>query len=99
MSRKVMVGNVPMSVIYAGMSAARFNKLLALYDRAGDKVFDKYHKAGKDVLDDYGQWCVDVDAEFDKLCARESKKSEWNNKPSNRVKRIIRTNKQKASVK
>lgn len=100
MGGKVMVNDIPMSVIYHGMSGPRFSKLLALYDEAGDKAMLELFKQNKSVFDlGEDEWEQLVDDQFSRICARHAKKSEWNNTPNNRIKKIIRTNKKKVSAK
>lgn len=95
-----MVNGVPMSVVYTGMSIERWHKLSALYDRATDIVADRLAEEGTSIWSiDNDQWDVLVRAEFQKLCIRAAKKAEWNNKPNNKVSKIIRTRKQKVNVK
>jgi len=98
MGTKIMVNNIPMSVIYAGMSADRFSKLLAMYDAAGGKTVSDLAREDKSVFDITQQeWEARVNAHFEKLCARHAKKAEWNNKPNNKIKKIIRNTKVKVS--
>lgn len=100
MGSKVMVNNIPMSVVYTGMSIDRWRKVSALYDKAADIVGDRLAADNKSIWSlDIDEWDQLVGAEFNKLCARAAKKAEWNNKPNNKINKIIRTRKQKASIK
>lgn len=100
MGKKVMVNNIPMSVVYSGMSIDRYRKLAALYDKAADIVSDRAYDNGTSIFDmSLDEWDYQVGTEFSKLCARAAKKAEWNNKPNNKINKIIRVRKQKVSSK
>lgn len=104
MGNKVMVNNIPMSVIYAGMTVDRFYKLARLMDEAADQVMRnavlKDESPPSDPLhNSIDVWSAALQKEFDKLCARAAKKAEWNNKPNNKINKIVRVRKQKVSSK
>lgn len=95
MGESQMKNGVPMSVIYAGMTVDRFYKLQRLYDEATDTVAHKsvIRNGCESRYLSIDAWCAAVQEEFDKLCSRAAKKAEWNNKPKNKINKIIRKKK------
>lgn len=98
MGESLMKNGVPMSVVYAGMTVDRFYKLARLMDEAADQVMHsaviKDELSSSDPLyNSIDVWSAAVQKEFDKLCTRAAKKAEWNNKPSNKINKIIRKKK------
>jgi len=97
MGKANMVNGVPMSVIYSGMSVDRFHKLSMLLDKTIDHNLKSSVKKGdKPGLGPDGtvdSWWGEINEEFLKECARAARKAEWNNKPTNKINKIIRNKK------
>jgi hypothetical protein len=92
MGSKVMVNNIPMSVIYTGMSPDRLTRLNIMLDAAYDNAMNVWQAENEGWPDDEALRPL-AEAEFRRMCNRAAKKAEWNNKPNNTVKKIIRIKK------
>lgn len=90
--RTRMVNDVPMEVIYRGMSRDRFKKLLDIMEQAAEIVYDEHY----DRWDGWGHLTEAeqhelFDAEFRRLCQRAASKAGWHaNKRNNKKKEAVK---------
>lgn len=83
--RTRMVNDVPMEIIYRGMSRDRLNKLNDIMAEAEDVVYDQHY----DRWDAWGHLTTAEvielnDAEFRRLCQRAASKAGWHANKRNR---------------
>lgn len=90
--RTRMVNDVPMEVIYRGMSRDRLNKLNDIMAEAADAVLDQHY----DRWDGWGHLTLAeqvelIDDEFRRLCQRAASKAGWHaNKRNNNKKEAVK---------